>query len=123
MNGMSLNPGLPLTGLLLIAGLLGTPGKAGAHAQSTAFLNLKAENSIVKGDWHISLRDLEDAVGIDFNDDGVITWEELRDRKDAVCAYAVSRLHVRADASDHQIRVIDLLVDQHADGAYAVIRF
>src|SRR5215470_13646055 len=99
MNGISLNPGLRLTVILLIAGLSGTPCKASAHAQSTAFLNLKAENSIVQGDWHIALRDLEDAVGIDYNDDGVITWEELHDRKDAVCAYAVSRLHVRADAS------------------------
>jgi hypothetical protein len=103
--------------------LLGARYRADAHSQSTAFLTLKADQSAIQGEWHLALRDLEDALGVDRNDDGMITWDELRQCKEAICAYAVSRLHVRAEAGDGRIHVLDLLVDNHADGAYAVIRF
>jgi hypothetical protein len=93
-----------------------------AHTQSDAYLSFKTAGNGIKGEWHLSLRDLEDAIGLDANDDGVITWDELRSRKDAVTAYALSRLHIQFDGSPATLSATDLLVDNHSDGAYAVVR-
>ncbi len=110
-----------LGGLLLGALLL--PFAAGAHTQSSALLTVSASAVGVTGEWHLALRDLEDAVGLDADDDGRITWEELRARRAAVTAYAQSRLHWRADGNPVAWRVTDYLVADHPDGAYAVLRF
>jgi len=113
-----------LRGMSMIAALiLITCGwNAAAHTQSSAFLMLRINQGSLLGEWHLALRDLEDAVGLDANDDGLITWDELRSRKDAVCAYALSRLQIRDDALHGSIRVTDFLVENHSDGAYAVLR-
>ena len=82
-----------LGGLLLGALLL--PFAAGAHTQSSALLTVSASAVGVTGEWHLALRDLEDAVGLDADDDGRITWEELRARRAAVLAVqGASLLHI-----------------------------
>ena len=83
---------LVLIGLLLLSTAL-----VKAHTQSTSYMTLRATASDLTGEWHLALRDLEDAVGLDVNDDGVITWSELSARKEAVSAYALSRLQIRGD--------------------------
>jgi hypothetical protein len=75
------------------------------------------------GEWHLALRDLDYAIGLDSNDDGAITWKELRCQEAAVKAYAFSRLEIRIDGAPGRIQAGDLLVDNHSDGAYAVLRF
>jgi hypothetical protein len=99
------------------------PLLADAHTQSTSYLTLNSTTTNVVGEWHLALRDLEDAVGLDLNDDGVITWAELSSREDAVAAYASSRLHLRGDGLMGTLHIIKLLVDNHSDGTYAVLRF
>ena len=109
---------------LAIAFLLASlPQIAQAHTQSNAYLFIRTSPSGVSGEWHLALRDLEDAVGLDANDDGVITWGELSARQSAVCAYALSRLHLQGDGRPGTLAVRQMLVDNHSDGAYAVVRF
>jgi hypothetical protein len=96
---------------------------ARAHTQSTAYLTLHVSASGLTGEWHLALRDLNDAIGLDVNDDGRITWAELRSRQEAVCAYAFSRLHILGDGQTGTLRVREFLVDNLSDGAYAVLRF
>jgi hypothetical protein len=110
---------LPLFAALMI---FATPS-AHAHTQSTAYLTLHASMTGVSGEWSLSLRDLDDAVGLDLNDDGQITWSELLSRKEAVCAYALSRLHIQGDGKKGLPHVNGFLVDNLSDGAYAVLRF
>jgi hypothetical protein len=93
-----------------------------AHTQSTAFLTLQLKGTSLTGEWHLALRDLQDAVGLDSNDDGRITWGELREQKAAVFAYALSRLHLTDMSGAGKMELSDLLVEQHADGGYAVLR-
>lgn len=73
--------------------------------------------------WDIALRDLEYAVGIDANDDGAITWEELRARHDAISAYALARLAISAESAPCLSTDVEHQVDRHSDGTYAVLRF
>jgi hypothetical protein len=94
-----------------------------AHKPSDSYLSLNVEGVRLQGQWDIALRDLDYAIGLDTNDDGAITWGELRGHHTAVEAYALSRLHIRADSAPCSSDITAHLVDTHTDGAYAVLRF
>jgi hypothetical protein len=96
---------------------------AHAHKPSDSYLTLTAGNRRIDAQWDIALRDLEYAIGLDANDDGRITWGELRARQAAIASYALSRLEIAADDAGCASNVKDYLVDYHTDGAYAVLRF
>jgi hypothetical protein len=98
-------------------------GKALAHKSSDSYLTLCNKAGLVTGEWHLALRDLDTAIGLDTDDDGVITWRELRSREAAVIAYALPRLTVQDSDAHGKLRIAQLLVDNHSDGAYAVLRF
>ena len=67
--------------------------------------------------------DLDHAIGLDGNDDGSITWGELRARQDTIATYAISRLRIERGDSPCSIVPAAHLVEEHSDGAYAVLRF
>jgi len=110
-----------LSGIVLaLLGVL-APLAASAHKSSDAYLALEVDGAHVRGRWDIALRDLELAVGLDANADGRITWGELRARRAAVDAYALSRMHVSAAGEACSARIASHRVDRHTDGAYAVL--
>ena len=94
-----------------------------AHKPSDSYLALSAEGGKLRGQWDIALRDLEYAIGLDADGDGAITWGELRTRHAEVAAYALARLTLRADGQPCRLEASGHLVDEHSDGAYAVLRF
>ncbi|MGH8495822.1 MAG: HupE/UreJ family protein [Gammaproteobacteria bacterium] len=96
---------------------------AGAHKPSDSYLKLTVDGGAIDGQWDIALRDLDHALGIDADGDGAITWGELRRRHEDIAAYALSRLAIHAGDAACDAKVRDHLVDNHADGAYAVLRF
>jgi len=104
-------------GLLLVA------VDAHGHKASDSYLTLRAEGDRIGGQWEIALRDLEQAIGLDADGDGAITWGELRSRQGAVDAYAMERLSLLQDGQPCASRLTDRLVDHHSDGAYTVLRF
>jgi hypothetical protein len=99
------------------------PARASAHSASTAYLNIVADGRDLRVQWSIALRDLDDAVGLDSNGDGAITWGEIKSRFDAGDAYALSRLTLSGDGAVCVPGKIEHLVDQLGDGAYEVLRF
>jgi hypothetical protein len=94
-----------------------------AHKPSDAYLILRTTSTNLLGEWHLALRDLDDAIGLDANDDGAITWDELRSREQEIAAYALARLHLDAEGQIGQLSLTGLMVDYHSDGAYAVLPF
>jgi hypothetical protein len=114
---------LKLAALLLAlpVSVLATP--ALAHKPSDSYLALRIDGPRIEGQWDIALRDLDFAVGLDANADGEITWGELRARHTEVAAYALARLTLRSDTTPCPARATEHLVDDHSDGAYAVLRF
>lgn len=108
--------------LASIGVLLLWPCLAGAHKASDSYLYLQVQGGSVEMQWDIALRDLEHAIGLDGDDDGVITWQELRARHGMIAAYALSHLEILADESPCTTGVVEHLVDRHSDGAYAVLR-
>lgn len=96
---------------------------AWAHKPSDSYLHIELAQQAMSGRWDIAIRDLDYAIGIDENDDGNITWGELKARQPAVQAYALSRLKVARGGADCTLSSQDYLVDRHSDGAYAVLLF
>lgn len=109
--------------LLLMLLLMLTCAAAHAHKPSDSYLVVKAESGRIGGQWDIALRDLEYAIGLDTDGNGEITWGELSARHGDLASYALARLQVSAGGVACVLQVTDHLVDQHSDGAYAVIRF
>lgn len=108
--------------LLLLLGLCLTFG-ASAHKPSDSYLTLSVNGSTVDGQWDIALRDLDFAIGLDANGDAVITWGEVRAKHVEIDAYAMSRLQLTSAGNACPARVTEHLIDDHTDGAYAVLRF
>ena len=114
----------------LIAALAGVAGglaaalsPAAAHKSSDSYLALEVAHGHITGQWDIALRDLDYAIGIDSDNDGNITWGELRAHHRAIAAYALSNLALTADGKKCTTGAIGHLVDEHSDGAYEVLRF
>jgi hypothetical protein len=96
-------------------------GSACAHKPSDSYLTLDVADGAVSGRWDIALRDLDHALGLDADGDGLITWGELRSRHGEIAAYAAARLGVTADGAPCTIEVGAQQVDTHTDGAYTVL--
>ncbi|BFU92503.1 MAG: membrane protein [Nitrospira sp.] len=108
--------------LLIIAWLL-LSLPAWAHKPSDSYLSLSIQNERVEGQWDIALRDLADAIGLDGDGNGQLTWGEVRNKHDEIKAYALSRLALSADRQACTTQLLEQLIDHHTDGAYSVLRF
>ncbi len=111
-----------LRGFAMLLILLASPA-ALAHKPSDSYLSLQVTETAIQGQWDIALRDLDYALGLDDNQDGAITWGELRAQHAEIAAYALARLALSADGEACTTAVLEHLVDDHSDGAYAVLRF
>ena len=112
-----------LTAFAMLA-LAGVTAPALAHQPSESYLALRVDDDGgIDGRWDIALRDLDQAVGLDADDDGALTWGEVRARRAAIAAYAFGRLDLAAPGRPCMLTPGPLLIDEHADGAYAVLRF
>ncbi len=96
---------------------------AAAHKPSDSYLSLSIKDQQIDGRWDIALRDLDFALGLDANADAEITWGELRAKHAEISAYALARLQLSTQGKICPTQVIQHLVDDHTDGAYAVLRF
>ncbi len=112
----------PLNTLLFTILLLPLSLTAWAHKPSDSYLSLDLTESTLTGQWDIALRDLEYALGIDSDGDGLITWGELRTWHTAIADYALARLQVQAGTAPCVIQSTQQLLEQHSDGAYTVLR-
>lgn len=108
--------------MLAAAGLFAAHG-AVAHKPSDSYLTLQQDGRHIMGQWDIALRDLDHAIGLDVNNDGAITWGEVRARQNAIDAYALSNLSIQADGAACPMQPRAHLIDEHSDGTYAVLRF
>ena len=96
---------------------------AHAHKPSDSYLALSVQSERVAGQWDIALRDLDFAIGLDADGNGEITWGEVKAKHKETAAYAMARLAIAADGAACPATVTGHLIDNHSDGAYAVLRF
>ena len=118
--------GTPLTALisiLLVTAWLLLSLPAWAHKPSDSYLSLSVQKDHVEGQWDIALRDLSDAIGLDSDGNGQLTWGEVRNKHEEIRAYALSRLVLSADKQACTNQVFEQLIDHHTDGSYSVLHF
>lgn len=108
--------------LLSLLALLSTLAvHAEAHKASDSYLFLSLRPGGAGGRWDIALRDLNDAIGVDADGSGEVTWGELQAAAAGIRAYAEARLHARSEAGSCQLRLGHLAVMRHSDGSYAAL--
>ena len=95
---------------------------AQAHKPSDSYLSLRVEGAAIEGQWDIALRDLDLAVGLDEDGDGTLTWGEVRAMHAAIADYALRHLSLKSEGEACPLTVANHLIDEHSDGAYAVMR-
>ncbi len=101
-----------------------------AHSASDAYLTLSTEHPTstgtvtLHGQWDIALRDLDFVLTLDDDGDGRLTWAEVRRHQAAVEHYAYRHLSLDGGPGNPcSIKPGRQLIDDHADGAYAVLFF
>jgi hypothetical protein len=99
------------------------PALSFAHKPSDSYLSINIQNNQLSGRWDVALRDLDFAMGLDNNDDGAITWGELRSKIAEINQYVFSRLQLNANNKTCSQQQTDIKVDEHTDGKYAVLFF
>jgi hypothetical protein len=132
---------LRLASTLLCASSLAFCAPAQAHKASDSYLSLNVHEQQIDGQWDIALRDLDFAIGLDGDGNGELSWDEIRSRHPQIAAYALARLHVASAAAGQPgqpltpgtdaatgakacpLQIDQQLIDNHTDGAYAVLRF
>ena len=93
---------------------------AWAHKASDSYLVVEAKGTEIDAQWDIALRDMDFALGLDSDGNGEITWGELRTRQTDIAAWALPRLVLERSGAC-QLALRQLQVDEHTDGAYAVL--
>lgn len=111
------------TGLAGLALLLAATG-ALAHKPSDSYLTLRGtgSSSDIAVRWDVALRDLDYVLQLDRDNNGELTWGEVRQREAEITRLATSHLALsvagQACAWD---TTAPLQLDQHSDGTYAVL--
>lgn len=103
--------------VILIAALL-VSAPAFAHKASDAYLQLDIGQQGLGLRWDIALRDLDAAIALDADDDGRLTWGEVRAAWPRIEAYALPRLRI----DGCPLRVVGRGLEQRGDGAYAALQ-
>ncbi|QEG34388.1 HupE/UreJ family protein [Bythopirellula goksoeyrii] len=92
-----------------------------AHKPSDSYLTITGGEEYLTIEWDIALKDLEFLIGLDENQNGEITWGEVKARRKAVTAHALSRLQISHRGYDCQLKLLDVLATRHSDGGYVVL--
>lgn len=94
-----------------------------AHTTSDGFIALDIEGQALSGQYDVALQDLEVIIGLDQNQDGKITWGELKVRESEIFSYLVGHLELRNGDDACAIVPIDLQVSELSGGAFASVIF
>jgi hypothetical protein len=115
-----------MIGRFLIAVLVATnvwfAMPAHAHKASDSYLALRVDGQAISGQWDVALRDLDLVLNLDRNADAVIDWGEVRSRHAEISAYALRHLKLKQPDATCSLTVNEHLIDEHSDGAYAVMK-
>jgi hypothetical protein len=108
---------------LVVALLMFVATPAFAHKASDAYLTIERDGTVLRGQWYIALRDLDNALGLDADGNGEITWGEVRARAFDIAAYSFARLQIASGGARCTVTPARQMIDSHTDGAYAVLAF
>jgi hypothetical protein len=119
-----------IVGWLFVAWLAVSSVPAYAHKPSDAYLTLSAQGTQVAVRWDVALRDLDAELGLDADDDGQLTWGEVRDRQRDIESFVLPQLKIGVHHAACRIVEetpgrprVEHQLDRHSDGTYEVMNF
>ncbi len=113
-----------LTIFLVTFGTFFASTNALAHKPSDSYLTMSVpkDGSDVTVRWDIALRDLDYVLQLDRDNDGALTWGEVRARGDDITKYATANLALSSkDKPCAMTTTAPMQLDKHSDGTYAVL--
>jgi hypothetical protein len=102
---------------VVFCALLALAATAGAHKSSDSYLQLDARPDALSVRWDIALRDLDIALDLDSDDDGKLSWGEVKAAWPRIESYALPRLSIAGCLLQPTGRGLE----RRNDGAYAVL--
>lgn len=90
---------------------------AQAHKASDAYLQIDAADKGLTLRWDIALRDLDAALDLDSDEDGKLTWGEVKTAWPRIQSYAMARLTIEGCI----LQPSGQALERRNDGAYAVM--
>ena len=105
-------------------GALFASTNAQAHKPSDSYLTMSVQTggADVAVRWDIALRDLDYVLQLDRDNDGALTWGEVRARGDDITKYATANLALTSkDKPCLLSTAAPVQLDKHSDGTYAVL--
>ncbi len=93
-----------------------------AHKNSDSYLSMKVTDNKVAVQWDIALRDLDQLMPLDTDNDGKLTWGEIKSNHSEIAALTLNRLNIKGDGQICSFGTASHLVNKHSGYAYAVLR-
>jgi HupE/UreJ protein len=97
-----------------------------AHKPSDSYLTLGVQGDTLEVRWDLALRDLDNELGLDIDDDGILTWGEVQHRAADMRSFAFAGLTLQSGGAACEMQpagaTLALQLDRHTDGTYAVLR-
>ena len=111
--------------LLLSLGIALFPGIAFSHALSGSYLTLNADSRArqLEGRWEIRIADLNDALNLDSDGDGAVTWADLDREAPRTFEYVLAHLTVQRGRANCALARARQLLDERSDGYYLALYF
>lgn len=112
---------LPL--IMLIAAIIFSANPAAAHQLSTAYATLAInDKGLITGEWQVRLYDLEQAIGVDADGDGMLRWRELQARAGSVQQYLANQLLIHRGPGQCALMLSDeWKIDSHFNESYLLV--
>jgi hypothetical protein len=106
-----------------LAFALAVTGPAQAHKASDAYLSWRIDGATVEQRTDIALRDLDRDLNLDADDNGALSWGEVRQRWGAIEHLAAEGVRVTADGAACRATATSApQIVEHTDGRYAVLQ-
>lgn len=107
--------------LLVLSFALVAPAQA--HIASNGFLVAQVDGKEISGSVELAVRDVELAIGVDSNNDGRVTWAELRSSAPQLQQYVAHHLALFSQEQACELSFRSLQVNDRVDGNYAWLPF
>lgn len=92
-----------------------------AHKSSDSYLHIEGQDKQTRVMWEIAIRDLENVLTVDLNDDGEITWAEIRGLEESLYDYVTDRFSMVSNGKNCKLSSSPVQINYHSDGAYLVM--
>jgi hypothetical protein len=108
-------------GILAVCLWMLATGLVQAHTASTAWLELEPDEARTRVVWRVALTDLAEALDLDANGDGLLTWDEYQAAEPDIERFLASGLAVSAGGAKQVAREVEHQIDRERDGGMAVL--